>query len=163
MKKWICFCLLLALLCTALSGCRAKRTPMEMLEAFAAAYPLPAGRFYDSEAGEGSDRYLPPLLFDAFFTRSPGDDDREDVRRFALFLGTSSSFIAEMGIFECPDRDAAGEILGCLKTRIELCRSERRTDTSAAANPTLAIYGKTVVYTLLPDNEKAARVLSRLF
>lgn len=163
MRKWICLCLLLALFCTPLTACRAKRSPMEMLEAFAAAYPLPAGRFYDSEADERSDRYLPPILFDAFFARAPGDDDREDVRRFALFLGTSSSFVAEMGIFECPDRDAAGEILGCLKTRIALCRREQETNTSAATDPTLTIYGKTVVYTILPDNEKAARVLSRLF
>ncbi len=163
MKKWICVLLCLTLLCPALLSCRAKRSPMEILDAFAAAYPLPAGRFYDSEADEGSERYLPPVLFDAFFTRSPGDDDREDVRRFALFLGTSSSCIAEMGIFECPDRDAAGEVIGCLRARIDLCRATHETDTSAALNPTIVLYGRTVVYTVLPDNEKAARVLSRLF
>lgn len=163
MKKWICILLLFVLLCPCLLSCRAKRSPIETLEAFAAAYPLPAGRFYDSEADEGSDRYLPPVLFDAFFTRSPGDDDREDVQRFALFLGTSSSAVCEMGIFECPDRDAAGEIIGCLKARIALCRSERNADISATEDPTLTLYGKTVVYTLLPDNGKAARILSRLF
>lgn len=163
MKKWISILLCLVLLCPALLSCRARQSPIETLEAFAAAYPLPAGRFYDSEADEGSDRYLPPVLFDAFFSRAPGDDDREDVQRFALFLGTSSSCVAEMGIFECPDRDAAGEVIGCLRARIELCRNARGTDTSAALDPTIVLYGKTVAYTVLPDNQKAARVLSRLF
>ena len=163
MKKWISVLLCIVLLCPVLLSCRTKRSPIETLEAFAAAYPLPAGRFYDSEADEGRERYLPPVLFDAFFTRAPGDDDREDIQRFALFLGTSSSRVAEMGIFECPDRDAAAEIIGCLRARIDLCRAAGKTDTSAAADPTIALYGRTVVYTVLPDNEKAARVLSRLF
>ena len=103
--------LCIVLLCPALLSCRTKRSPIETLEAFAAAYPLPA----------------------------------------------------ELGIFECPDRDAAAEIIGCLRARIDLCRAAGKTDTSAAADPTIALYGRTVVYTVLPDNEKAARVLSRLF
>lgn len=160
MKRWILLCLLVSLL-AALPACGRAPSPIETLEAFAAAYPLPAGRLYDSEAEEGDPRYLSPTLFAAFLSRSPSDDDREDVRRFALFLGSSSSVISEMGIFECPDREAAEEVFGCLRTRIDLCRRGAG-GASVPDDPHLCIYGRTVVYTLLPDNAKAARVLSRL-
>lgn len=164
MKRWFLLCSLICLLLSLLSplpACGRRPAPIETLEAFAAAYPLPAGRLYDSEAEAGSPRYLSPTLAAAFLSRSPSDDDREDVRRFALFLGSSSSSISEMGVFECPDREAATEVFGCLRTRIDLCRR----GAGAAAvpdDPHLCIYGRTVIYTLLPDNAKAARVLSRL-
>lgn len=161
MKKLLC--LLLIALTLLLAGCQERASPAEYLSAFSSAYPMPPGRYYDSEAGEESDAYLPPAVFDALFVRSPGDDDREDLGRFALFLGTSLDEVYEMGIFECPDRDCAREVMGCLETRLALLRREERADAGAAKDANLLLFGRTVVYTVLPDNAKAARILERLF
>ena len=165
-KRLLAFTLSLILLAAAtgsLTACGKKKSPREYLAAFAAAYPMPAGRFYNSEVGEEHAEYLPATLFDALFRRSEGDDDREDIRRAALFVGTSLTEIYEMGIFECPDKDCALEIIGCLETRLALLRSETCADASAARDAAILLFGRTVVYVVLPDNAKAVRTLERLF
>ena len=157
----------MVLLCAALMlsciACGEGKSPYEYLEDFSHLYPLPAGRMYDSEAGEGEETYLDPAIFTLLYGRDGWGDDREDIDRFSLFLGTSSTHIYEMGIFECYDRDGANEILGLVNTRLSLLiKSNVDADMSAVMGAQVAMFGKCVVYVVLPDNEKAMRVIERV-
>ena len=144
-------------------GCGEQVSPYEHLETFATLYPMPAGRYYDSTAEEHQNTYLDPAVFTLLYGRDTTGDDREDIRRFALFLGTSSTHVYEMGIFECYDRDGANEVLGLIETRLSLIASSHTgADLTALADARLALFGKTVVYVVLPDNPKAIRVLERM-
>ncbi len=159
-------CLLLLLLfgvTMGCVGCGEKKTPYEYLEEFSHLYPLPAGRIYDSLAEEGAETYLDPAIFALLYARDGWGDDREDIYRFSIFLGTSSTHIYEMGIFECYDGDGADEVLGLVNTRLSLLlKSGVEADMTAVTDAKVAMFGKTVVYVVLPDNEKAIRVLERV-
>lgn len=165
MKKAICLLLsvILLFLCTqTLSSCGRRVSAYETLLSFSHAYPMPAGLYYDSRAGEEQETYLSPDLFSLLFARADGGDDREDILEMALFLGSSPSCVAEMGIFYCPDRDAAYEVAGLVRGRLAMLEGTPLCDLSYLEGATVTLFGSTVVYTVLSDNEKALRTLSRL-
>lgn len=173
MKRTVCavLALTLCLLSCLLSSCRNKKTPGEILSDFASAYPLPAGHVYDTTAPDTSDAYFPPELFRLLYARQDGGDDREDVLQCAVFLSTAMDRVAEAGVFVCPDRGAADEVMGMLTTRIRLLRDSAPggaatdgspADTSNAGDARIRLFGNRVVYVVLDDNEKAMRVFSRL-
>ncbi len=152
----------LAMCLGCLVGCGRTKSPWDAMREFAHLYPLPAGRMYDSTADISRAEYLPPELYAALYARPDQSDDREDVLRFALFLGTSPDYIYEMGVFECPDRDAAYEIVGIVRTRLAMLSSLEGADSSAVGDAAVMLFGSTVVYTVLPDNPKAARTWKRV-
>ena len=158
----LCSLVILALVCS-LGACRARASAYEVLCAFSHRYPLPDGSFYDSLAHEEADTYLSPDLFSLLFSRPDGGDDREDILEMALFLGSSSLCVSEMGIFFCADRDAAYEVASLVRGRLNMLLDMPLADTSAAEDATVTLFGRVVVYTVLPDNEKALRTLKRLF
>ncbi len=164
MKQCFLWVVILTLCVCAFSfaSCGQDTAPQELLSDFASLHPLPAGHIYYSEAPTEDDAYLSPLLFNALYAGTDGDDDQEDVRRYAIFLGTSLTEINEMGIFECLDRDAAMEVAGMLRGRIKTLSDIKTADSSHTKNAVVAIFGATVVYTVLPDNPAAERTLSRL-
>ena len=164
MKRWGVFiCIILLLLSSPfLSACGKTGTPSEILATFAERYPLPAGQFYDSSAQEGETGYFDPDLFGVIFGREDGGDDREDVATFSLFLGSSLTQACETGVFLCHDAESALEVVGMLKSRIDLVKRLAGADTAFCEGAFVRRYGKWVVYAILPDNPKAARTFDRL-
>ena len=154
----LCF-LVISLLC--LPSCGDTLSPYERLVAFSEVYPLPAGRLYDSQAVEGEDAYLDPLLFLSLYGEAV--DDREDIASYALFLGTSLSHPWEAGVFLSPDREAAEEVVGMLHFRIQMVGSLSYGEGLTVHNTFIRQYGEWVVYGILPDGEKAARTFDRAF
>ncbi len=161
MRRWIA--LIVCVGCAvSLVGCGGVQTPQEVMKEFASLYPMPPGRVYVSNAREGEAGYLPREVYTLLYGRESGGDDKEDVEEYAIFLGSSLTCVYEMGIFLCPDKDSAYEMLGTLEGRLATLRATPLTDTSATRDAFLGIYGRVVVYTVLPDNQKAAHVLGRL-
>ncbi len=144
------------------SGCGHKPSPAEAMQQFSARYTLPAGRIFLSGTQSHEDAYLSPERFDLLYARTDGDSDREDVQEYAVFLGTSLTEVSECGIFLCPDRDAAFEVVGMLNGRIDTVRRLSHVDASHAEDAVIELYGSIVVYVLLPDNAAAIRTLSRI-
>ncbi len=149
-------------LLSALGACGTQPSPQDAMHLFAARYPLPAGRIYISDAAEFEEGYLAPARFDLLYARSDGGSDLEDIQSYALFFGTSSRLVSEMGIFLCPDRDAALEVAGMLRGRITRILMMKEADFSCAADARIELYGSVVVYTVLPDNSAAVRTLARI-
>ncbi len=143
-------------------SCKETPTPRHTMELFISRYPLPTGRIYYSDANEHEDTYLSGARFELLYARSGGGSDREDIQSFALFFGTSLSEVSEFGIFSCPDRDAAFEVVGMLQRRIDTIRRMTASDTSHAADARVELYGSTVVYTVLKNNTAAIRTLARI-
>lgn len=154
----LCF-LVISLLC--LPSCGDIPSPYDRLLAFSEVYPLPPGRLYDSQAQEGEDTYLDPMLFLSLYGEAV--DDREDIVSYALFLGTSLSHPWEVGVFLSPDREAAGEIVGMLHFRIQMVVSLSYGEGLTDNNTFIRQYGEWVVYGILPDAEKACRTFDRAF
>ncbi len=146
----------------SLFGCAENISPGDALSAFSERYPLPAGDIYHSEAQEYERGYLSPDAFNLLYARPDGDSDEEDIQGFALFLGTSLTEVNEMGIFRCPDRDAAYEVSGMLRGRLSMIRQTPAVNTDSASDAAIGIVGTTVYYLVLPDNPAAERTLLRI-
>ncbi len=163
MKRLLCFILCLIVSCgLCLTGCVSRPSPQDALTLFSAKHPLPDGRMYFSGSEPYSDTYLSPARFDLLYARPDGGTDREDIQGFALFFGSSPRVIYEMGIFSCLDRDAAFEVAGMLRGRVDIIRRMTEADTSYAEDAVIELYGSTVIYLILPDNPAAARTLARI-
>ncbi len=154
--------ILILILCLLVTNCGGRLSPNDAITAFCARYPLPAGRIYHSDAEAYDDTYLSSARFDLLYAREDGGSDREDIQSFALFFGTSLTKVSEMGIFLCPDRDAAYEVAGMLHRRIDTVRRMSAADTSYAEDARVELYSNYVVYTVLPDNSAALRTLARI-
>ncbi len=164
MRLLFSFFLIIAILCCLpfISGCNKQISPRTAMDIFATRYPLPAGRFYHSEADIYDETYLSDDAFCLLFARQDGDTDREDIQSFALFFGTSLTQVNEAGVFLCPDRDAAFEVVGMLRGRLDVIRRMNKADISHTEDAVITLYGKTVVYLVLPDNPAAARTMSHI-
>ena len=160
MRKLLLGCLILGVL-FSFWGCKEGASPYEMLQTFSTLYPLPDGTLYDSTAGVHEEGYFDPALFTLLYGRGEGDDDREDVARFALFFGSSPYYTYEIGIFECYDHDGTKEVLGFIETR-KLLLSTSEEYKAVGSEMQICLLGKRVVYVVLPDGEKAIRVIKRL-
>ena len=161
MRKLLLVCLVLVLLYSCF-GCGKAPSPYEVLQTLSTLYPLPDGIMYDSMAEVHEQGYFDPALFTLLYGRGEGDDDREDVARFALFFGSSPYYTYEIGIFECYDHDGIKEVLGFIETR-KLLLSTYEEYQAVGSEMQVCLIGKRVVYVVLPEGEKAMRVIKRLY
>ncbi|MFA5561830.1 MAG: hypothetical protein WDA00_04240 [Eubacteriales bacterium] len=160
MKK--CVCILLVLF-SCLCGCGKVVSGTRTFDTFRVKYRLPAGLTYDSAAAEWESGYLTRETFERLYARPDGSSEWEDIESCVIFLGASLDVTYEMGIFVCLDRAKAEEVAKMCYQRIDIIRSVRSyTDAGPAEDAIVKIYGTTVVLFVLPDNEKAERVMDRI-
>ena len=155
--------LLLALCLSGLSGCGKEMAPSDIYDAFSARYQLPAGLVYQKSAKEGEERYLSRDTFDTLYQRIDGTDDWDEIIDMVLWQGMRSGKVCEMGIFLCVDRECAESVVRLCQNRLDMILSlESYIDTTCAKDARLFITGKTVIFLVLEDNQKAERIIKRI-
>ncbi len=154
--------LLLLFLLPMLVSCGQGRglSPSAIFARFSSAYPLPAGKLYDSAASVGDAAYLPPRLFETLYLQE-AEDAREDIDALVLYLAATREVWCELGIFLCADRSSAKEVAALVARRIrEVERMQREYLLSGEA--VLFIRGRYVILLALPDNEKGRRIIEKM-
>ena len=158
--------MLLCLLCAAclpLSACGREKTPSDIWAAFSLRYALPPGHTYDSTAPQTSEAYLSREMFAELYARADGTDDWEDFEQCVIWQGTAGTRVTEAAVFLCRDRERAERIALLCMRRLEMIRALKSyTDTTCADTAVIRLYGRHVVFLVLPDNGKAAAVMDRM-
>ena len=161
MKKCIfrltSFLLLLAL-APALSSCeRALPSAKAVMTTFCESTPaLPAGYAYYLLSEEYEENCLHADLTEAMFGST-----LSFLADGALYLGASTASPTEMGIFVCRTGDDAERMASlCLARLSRLRRTFPAAETLSGSE--VRRFGNTVVYTALPGNSAAMRLLGRL-
>lgn len=157
---------LISLLCAAclpLSACGREKAPSDIWADFSLRYALPPGHTYDSTAPQTSEAYLSREMFAELYARADGSDDWEDFEQCVIWQGTAGTRVTEAAVFLCRDRERAERIALLCMRRLEMIRALKSyTDTSCADTAVIRLYGRHVVFFVLPDNGKAAAVMDRI-
>lgn len=165
-RRSVCLLCLFALLFSlggVLSSCGRVRPPDAVWADFAARYPLPPGKVYDSTAAEGEETYLSPEIFSQFNARPDGTDDREDVEQCIIWKGSAGDRVTEAAVFLCRDRERAERISLLCMRRLAMIRGLcSYTDTSCADTAVIRLHGRYVIFLVLPENDRAWNTMNRL-
>ena len=160
MKKAVFVCLLCSFL---LTSCGKTDSAEDFFDSFSTGYALPYGLSYRKTEKASESDFLSVTLFDTLYATAPETDYYTEFNEAIVWLGTSGERACEMGVFVCPDRESAEEIAFMCRARIALLSSlKEQTDVLYTESARAAIYGKTVFYSVLPDNEAAHRLARRI-
>ncbi len=165
MKKLLTF--LMALFLIFLSACSKTSSPAEIFSAFTDRYgELPVGMLYDSEREEWEEGYISDKLIENLYSCTRDTGEMEHVLSFCVYLGARSDEFYEIGIFICNSHSEAEQVAKMCLKRIDTARelrskTEGEIGLSSLDGAFVRVSGEVCVYSMMPDNEAAARALDR--
>lgn len=150
----VCFLLLSSLF---LSGCRETVSADGVLRNFIGSYPLPDGVIFSSSAREGDAEYAD----DALLRRLYGEAELPIYSSYAVYLYSDMDTVRECGVFVIREGLGASDDIVLTQDLIY-----ERVHLIALAFPDTQArvmrFGNTVAYALVPDLERAERLLRGL-
>ena len=158
MRRWVALFLCSLIFCSlTLSGCGERMNADAALRNFLDAYPLARGTIFSSSAREGEGEYIDERTL----VRLYGEGELPLYSSFAIYLYSDMDTVRECGIFVV--RDGLGKTDDIVKTqdlfyeRIHLVRLA-----FPEARARVMRFGNMVAYVILPDLERAQRLLRSL-
>ena len=161
MKKLLPFLLFFGLL--SLTACGKTPSAVSAMDSFRDAFGG-GGILFSPTVLEGEDGYIGTDWLVAFFGESAADAENPLPADYAVLLFPSLAGAREAGVFVCDDTGDALRLCELCLDRLELLRSVARAGgTPVPDGAFVRRYGKTVVYAVVEDAERAEAVFSRLF
>ena len=159
MKRWCAFFLCLVFL-FSLSGCAEGRSAAKVVLEVADRLHLPAGSLCFPHAQPNEEGYLSPSLRFALFG-TEGEELLAAARDGAVYLGLGLEEPMEFALLSFSTHAGARQAAGALSARLSALRRLSPTSPNLVGAGVWVIKNA-VFYTVLPDNEEARQLLSRL-
>lgn len=152
-----------------LCSCGKEKTPKALFDDFSEKYgSLPSGVLYTGDAEEWEDGYMDFEDAESLYIRSDGTSEMNHVKEYAIYLGSSGKELCEAGIFLCGSHSEAKQVSKMCLRRLDMLSKIRASSGNEAISlknlegAFVRIYGKYVVYFVMPDSESAMRCIDRV-
>lgn len=156
-RLFILFLCALLVFSLFLSGCTDTVSADGILRNFLDAYPLPVGTLFSSSAREGDAEYADPRVLSRLY----GDRELPFYSSFAVYLYSDMDTVRECGVFVV--REGLGATDDIVLTQ-DLFYERIHLVTLAFPDIEARVmrFGNTVAYAILPDLDRAQRLLRSL-
>lgn len=140
-----------------LTGCSTPMSADVLLRNFADAYPLPQGVIFSSMAREGDAEYADEVVLKRLY----GEAELPFYHSFCIYLYSDMDTVRECGIFIV--RKGLGATDDIVKTQDLIFERIHLVELAfPSANSRVMRFGNTIAYVILPDTERAQRLLRSL-